>query len=342
MMNPYQKLAAKGHRVPIATHLILHEEPDPAAVELNGDRLGDVVARTAERFETPLAIPLMDLKIEKEALLSAMGIPSDQIESYHFDEMPGRVDVVPPTPRMQATCGAISRVATKPGLVPMGMCIGPFSLMTKLVSDPITPVYLIGEGTTAAEDEDVATVERCLEMGLKLVLSYISDQVRAGAKGIIVCEPAANNVYFSPNQLANSFEVFDRFVIEGLQAIKARLDELGADFVLHDCGELTPEMVQRFGALNPKMLSLGCSRTLWEDAQWVPRETVLYGNLPSKRFYARDLTVGEVDASARELLEKMRACEHPFILGSECDILSVPGSEDEIMAKVNAMMRAGM
>ena len=44
---------------------------------------------------------------------------------------------------------------------------------------------------------------------------------------------------------------------------------------------------------------------------------------------------------ARELIEKMREAGHPFILGSECDVLSVPGSEREILAKVDAFMRCG-
>ena len=51
------------------------------------------------------------------------------------------------------------------------------------------------------------------------------------------------------------------------------------------------------------------------------------------------LTVPEVERIARELLEKMEASGHPFILGSECDVLSVPGSEREILAKVDAFMK---
>jgi hypothetical protein len=34
----------------------------------------------------------------------------------------------------------------------------------------------------------------------------------------------------------------------------------------------------------------------------------------------------------------MRESGHPFILGSECDILSVPGSEQTIQAKVAAFL----
>ena len=51
------------------------------------------------------------------------------------------------------------------------------------------------------------------------------------------------------------------------------------------------------------------------------------------------LTVAEVERLSRNLLEKMEEAGHPFILGSECDVLSVPGSEREILAKVDAFIK---
>ena len=336
----YLGLAEAGLRMPIGTHLVLHEAADPAAIELDGERLGEVVVESAGRFNTPLAVPLMDLKLEKAALLAARGIATGEIDSYHFSELPaaGAPEFVL-TPRMLATCAAIRHVAKQPGLVAMGMGIGPFSLMTKLISDPITPVFLAGTGVTAAEDLEVALIERTLELGTELLLQYFSAQIDAGAKALIVCEPAANRVYFSPNQLANGYDIFDRYVTAPMRRIKAMFDARGVDLVFHDCGELTTGMVERFATLDAAMLSFGCSRLLWEDAALIPKSTVLYGNLPTKRFPAPQLSVAEVQRLARELLDKMRATGHPFILGSECDVLSVPGSERAIMAKVEAFMK---
>lgn len=335
----YLGLAEAGLRMPIGTHLVLHEDPDHAAIELDGERLGAVAAKAAARFNTPLAVPLMDLKLEKEALLAARGIPSSEIDSYHFSELPAGVPEFQLTPRMRATCDAIRHVAKQPGLVPLGMGIGPFSLMTKLISDPITPVYLAGSGVTAAEDPEVALVERALELGTELILQYYNAQIDAGAKAIIVCEPAANLVYFSPNQLAGSYEIFDRYVTGPMRRIRALFAERDVDLVFHDCGELTTGMVERFATLDAAMISFGCSRVLWEDAALIPKSTVLFGNLPTKNFPAAQLTVAEVERLARQLLEKMRATGHPFVLGSECDVLSVPGSEQAIMAKVEAFMK---
>ena len=296
------------------------------------------VDRSLGRFRTPLAIPLMDLTLEKAAFLEAMGVPAAEVDSFHFDRLPEDSGALQMTPRMRATCEAIAHVAAKPALVPVGMGIGHFSLMTKLVKDPITPVFLAGSGMTGEDEPEVAVIEKCLEAGTELILSYLTAQADAGAKAIIVCEPAANLVYFSPNQLAENFEIFDRYVMSPMRRIKKLLDDKGVDLICHDCGELTGGMVSRFATLDPAMMSLGCSRCLWEDAALVPKTTVLYGNLPTKKFYSPQLTVADVELLSRELLEKMRVAGHPFILGSECDVLSVPGSEREILSKVDAFM----
>jgi uroporphyrinogen-III decarboxylase len=335
----YLDLAAAGHRAPIGTHLVLHTKADAEAILLDGPRLGGVAAETCERFQTPLAIPVMDLMLEKAAMLGAFGVPAGEVDGFHFDHPPGDPGEFLFTPRMRATCEAIAHVASKTSLLPVGMGIGPFSLMTKLVKDPITPVFHAGSGMTGDDEAEIAVVEGCLEAGMQVILAFLGAQADAGAKAIIVCEPAANLVYFSPNQLKESFEIFDRYVMSPMRRIKSLLDSKGVDLIFHDCGELTNEMVSRFATLDPVMMSLGCSRRLWEDAALVPKTTVLYGNLPTKNFYSPQLTVADVESLSRELLQKMGAAEHPFILGSECDVLSVPGSEREILAKVDAFMK---
>jgi hypothetical protein len=129
--------------------------------------------------------------------------------------------------------------------------------------------------------------------------------------------------------------------MDGLRRIRALLEDLDADLILHDCGELTSGMISRFATLDLAMLSLGGSCVLWRDAAHLPKSTVLYGNLPSKRFYSTELTASQIDHMAGELVSKMRNADHPFILGTECDVLSVPGKEDEIMAKVLAFLNHG-
>lgn len=327
--------------MPIGTHLVLHQQTDVEAALLDGPRLGDVILETARRFNTPLAVPLMDLTLEKEALLKACGVPAEQIEKYHFTAEALQIGEIELTERMKATCDAIAHVACSPDVVAMGMGIGPFSLMTKLVADPITPVFLAGTGATATEEPDIGIIEAALAASEKVIHRYLEAQIAAGAKALIICEPAANLVYFSPKQLAQDYAVFDRYVMEPMRRIAKLLRSHDVDLVFHDCGELTEDMVKRFATLGAAMLSFGSSRRLWEDAAFVPKDTVLYGNLPTKRFYATQLSVVDVERMAEELISRMRQVGHPFILGSECDVLSVPGSEREIIGKVDAFMRCG-
>ena len=335
----YLDLAAGGMRMPIGTHLVLHEHGDHADIVLDGKRLGQVVVESARRFGMPLAFPLMDLKLEKEALLLGRGVAAEDVDTYHFRRLPEDKREFRTTAKMAAVCDAIRHVAAETELVPVGMGIGPFSLMTKLISDPISPVFLAGDGATAADEPEVGLLERVLELSFDTIRGYLDAQIDAGARAVILCEPAANKVYFSPNQLAESYAVFDRYVMSHNRALREHLRTRGVDLIFHDCGELTDDMVRRFATLDPAMLSLGSSRLLWEDAALVPTSTVLYGNLPTKRFYSDELvSVPEVRRLAAELTEKMRATGHPFILGSECDVLSVPGCEQTIRAKVEAFL----
>lgn len=324
--------------MPIGTHLVLHEHTDHHAIAFDGSRLGAVIAEAAERYATPLAMPLMDLSIEKECLLTTLKVPEHEIESYHFTAPPPPLGDFATTPKMRAACEAVQVIAGRSGLLPMGMSIGPFSLMTKLVSDPITPVFLAGTGLGPNDEQEIAVVERAIEVGTELIMRYTEMQARAGARAIIVCEPAANLVYFSPNQLASSYETFDRYVMKPMRRIQQRIEAAGAELVFHDCGELTPGMVQRIASLNAAMVSLGSSRCLWEDAALFPKNTVLYGNLPTKKFISPQLTPAVVEKMAADLAGRMQAAAHPFILGSECDVLSVQGRERELKDKVRAFL----
>ncbi len=343
----YLDLAKSGAAFPIGTDLIVHERQDPKNTMLDGVLLGKAVEEASRRYHTPLAFPLMDLKLEKALLLDILGIPLDKVDTYHFetcppDEMIEKVKKELPhrtLPRIQATCDAVKYIADKTDLVPVGMCIGTFSLMTKLMTDPITSVYMLGMGIEPEEEESVGTVKKTLEIASMIIQRYITMQIEAGAKAIIMCEPAANKVYISPTQVEEGSDVFDRCIMDYAFRIKALLDKHNVDLIFHDCGELTDFMLEKFATLDPAMLSLGSSRKLWEDARITPKTTVLYGNLPSKHFYSDErITKEQVTVLSRDLIKKMKEAEHPFILGSECDVLSVPESIKTINDKVNAFV----
>lgn len=347
----YQQLAEQRLCMPIGADLVLHGEPDPAAVLRDGAALGRVVEKTARRFQTPLALPLMDLQLEKATLLHGLDIPPEEVATWHFEAPPTDEQMTtlrrriqePLVPRQQIHVDAIAYIVRHaPDLMPCGMQIGPFSLMTKLLKDPITPVYLAGMGVAAEEDEGVAALERTLELASLAVERSLRAQLEAGARLICIAEPAANRVYISPKQIAEGSDVFDRVVMPNLRRIKTILEEHQADLFFHCCGELTDYMLGKFSELDPAVMSLGCSRSLWDVARVVPSATVLFGNLPSKQFYSDAvMSVETVQAQAGELVARMQAIGRPFILGSECDVLHVNGSEETIWRKVDAFLAVG-
>jgi hypothetical protein len=344
----FRRLAAAGLRTPIGTDLVLHERPDPEVVRLDGRRLAGVVRDAAERYGTPLAIPLMDLRLEKADLVRCVRPGAADPDRFHFDAPPTDSDVgrardgegAAFLPAHRAHLDAIAEVASRPGLTPLGMAIGPFSLATKLVADPIAAVALAGRGVPAEDEPLVAMAERGLALAEIAVRRSLRAQLEAGAAAVIVCEPAASALFVSPRQIARGSAVFDRFVLEPLLRARAVLDEAGAGLVLHDCGELTGAMVEALACrVRPAVLSLGSSRRLWEDAPLVPPDVVLFGNLPTKHFYSDEtLPLEAVRSMTRDLVARMRETAHPFILGSECDVLHVEDAGETIRRKVRAML----
>ena len=343
----YLKLGRAGLRMPIGADLVLHEKANPAQIVRDGRALGRVVEETARRYQTPLAFGHMDLTVEKAALLRHLDVSDERAATFHFKECPTPETVArirsglagPLHPHLQAQVDAMRYIARETDLLPVGMTIGPFSLMTKLLSDPIAPIYLAGTGL-AEEDPEVRTVETLLELATLMVLRSAAAQIEAGAKAMFVAEPAANKVFVSPRQMEAGSDIFDRYPIRANRRLTALLQEHGVDLIFHCCGELTDDMVRAFASLQPVILSLGSSRKLWEDARIVPDQIVLYGNLPSKHFYSDALVSRQdVEDMTCDLLRKMRETGHPFILGSECDVLSVPGAEAVIRSKVDAFVR---
>ncbi|MEO8410336.1 MAG: uroporphyrinogen decarboxylase family protein [Propionivibrio sp.] len=348
--NYYIDLAKTGRRMPIATHLVLHEKPDPEAILVDGPRMAEVMLETARRFDNPLALPVMDLTLEKDILLQVMGVHADNTEGYHFAEMPAAdlcarvtkdVDVLV-SPRIKANCEALSILRDGGEVVPVGMSIGPFSLLIKLVNDPITAIYMAGTGLEPEDDEEVALLHAALELAETIVHATCAAQIKAGARAIFLCEPAANLVFFSPNQIREGSTVYDDFVTRPNLRLKELFDATGTDLLFHDCGELIPEMIESFGALKPKLISFGSPVKLWEIEQYVVKDVVLFGNLPTKKFYSdEDVPLDGVADMVAEIEDKLRASGHPFIVGSECDVLSMPGYEKKILEKVKAMCACG-
>jgi hypothetical protein len=334
--------------MPIGADLVLHEEPDPEQARNDGAALGRVIEKTARRWATPLAIPLMDLRLEKTDLLACAGVPALDAEKYHFTSPLNESTIAalcagqsaPLCPGSIARDQALSYIASLPDLVPVGMAIGPFSLISRLMPDPITAAALAGSGVAPEDSDEVRLLWQCLRIAEAAVQRSVRSQIAHGARAIMICEPAACTAFLSPRQLKAGSRLFEQLVMEPNLRLKAVLDAAGCDLIFHDCGELIDLMVEAFAnRLHPVILSLGGSRKLWEDARLVPSDVVLYGNLPTKSFYSDGaMPLEEVLRRTAELVANMKACGHPHILGSECDVLFVPEAREAILTKVDAMM----
>src|ERR1700759_3518558 len=151
----YLELAARGLRMPIGTDLVLNEEREPEKVRVYGAALGQVVARAARRWNTPLAIPLMDLRLEKADLLARFGVSADNAEAFHFTAPLDNASVsreccdqnAAPGPGSRARNEAVAYIRSQEDLVAVGMTIGPFSLATRLMVDSITAAAMAGRVT---------------------------------------------------------------------------------------------------------------------------------------------------------------------------------------------------
>jgi len=339
----YLSLAARKLRMPIGADLVLHQHADHGQIILNGERLVKTIAQAAETYATPLAFPIMDLKMEKAALLPFFGVAPARIDQFHFTTAPDARAIdhfekelrARPPARLAALAGALRHIARETRLTPVGMSIGPFSLASKLLADPITPVYLAGASETAATEPEVATLEAALRISAIMTRHSIALQLAADATAVFIAEPAANKVFFSPRQMAAGSDNFERLAMAPNRAIAAQLAAASADLLFHCCGDITDPMLDAFCSLRPALLSLGGSRALWEDAARVPKDIVLYGNLPSKQFYSDEtMPVAKVEALAAALAARMETTGHPFILGTECDTLHVEGCADTIRAKI--------
>jgi len=344
----YLDLAARGLRMPIGTDMVMNEESEPEKIRNNGAKLGRVIERAARRWGTPLAVPLMDLRLEKFDLLALAGIPEAEAESCHFNKpldeatlaMLCAEQTVPLCLGSRARDEGLSYIATLPDLIPVGMAIGPFSLTTRLLADPITATAMAGSGVETEDSNEVKLLWQCLRVSEAAVLRSVRSQIRHGARAVMICEPTACTAFISPRQIKAGSNLFERLVMEPNLRLKAALEAAGCDLVFHDCGELIDPMVEAFAnRLHPVILSLGSSRKLWEDARLVPHDVVLYGNLPTKSFYSDGaMPIEEVLRRTDELIANMAACGHPHIVGSECDVLFVAEAQETIAKKVDGMM----
>ena len=118
------------------------------------------------------------------------------------------------------------------------MAIGPFSLTTRLMADPITAAAMAGSGVESVDSDDVQLLWQCLRVAEAAVQRSVRSQIQHGARAIMICEPAASIAFISPRQIKSGSKLFELLVMEPNLRLKAMLDDGGCDLIFHDCGEI--------------------------------------------------------------------------------------------------------
>ena len=155
---------------------------------------------------------------------------------------------------------------------------------------------------------------------------------------MLVANPSAQKQFLPPSMP----ELFEELVVVPNREVREHLDSKDADMFLHNCGFLCPEFVRALGyGVHPAVLSLGSSEKLWEAAANVPKDVVLYGNVPSRLFaHSTEFTEESVREWMSKVAREMKAIDHPWIGGTECDVLSCPGCDGRITNMLAAIMTA--
>ena len=90
-----------------------------------------------------------------------------------------------------------------------------------------------------------------MELAQAMVLRNVEAQAKAGAKALLLAEPAANRVFIAPRLVEEGSDIWERLVMEPNRRLRNLLDKHGVDLMFHCCGELEPWMVRDFTTLQP-------------------------------------------------------------------------------------------
>ncbi len=297
------------HRLalPIATY---------PGLALSGGRVSDIVTNPEAqlaaqvalqaRHSTPFLLSAMDLSAEAEAfgcmvMMSDAEVPTVTGRLITTREEAEQLAVPRPGDRRTAVyLEAVRRLSQLPGeKFVFGGCIGPFSLAARLVG--------VSEAMelTMTEPELMHLV---LEKSTAFLASYIAAFRAAGARGVIMAEPAAG--LLSPRGLA-------AFSSEYIRRIARRLDDNRFTLLLHNCAAklLHLAAIRETGL---KTFHFGAPMDLVGALGKVPGDVVLCGNLDPTAVFTQ-LPPAEVAARAAQLLAAT-AGRRNFVVSSGCDV----------------------
>lgn len=285
-----------------------------------------VAVALQERYATPAALTAMDLSVEAEAfgceILWSEGEVPTVTGAVVTDLAAARALRVPEPGegRTGVYLEAARRLANRPGRPPvLAGCIGPFSLAARLAG--VSEALML----TATEPELMHTL---LEKSARFLANYLQAFRAAGARGVIMAEPAAG--LLSPAAMREFSSAYIRQIAETV----GRNSEFA--FVLHNCAARLVHLpaVRETGL---DLFHFGAPMDLVAALGQVPPGVVLCGNLDPAAVFVQS-TPEQVTAATEARLATTRPWRN-FIVSSGCDVPArAPlANLDAFFATVNAV-----
>ena len=164
---------------PVGTDLIMHEEPAPEKIRNDGAALGRVIEKSRSMLahsvggsaDGPAPGDMTSAGSRRSARgpgrhVSLSAAPLDDAALRRLtSEQPGTICA-----GSTARNRALAYVHTVPDLVAVGMAIGPFSLATRLMADPISAGAMAGSGVEESESDEVRLLWQCIRIAEAAVL----------------------------------------------------------------------------------------------------------------------------------------------------------------------------
>ena len=271
----------------------------------------------AERFDNPMALPVMDLTLEKDILLQTMGIPAEETAAFHFDDVPGPEQlaelarglyVTTRHPRIKANCEALSLPRHAGTVVSVGMrSIGPFSLLTKLVKDRIVRFSWRAAASRRRTSRDVALIHAVLALAEAVVRGNGAAQIEAPARAIFLASRRRTGSIFRRGRSGRR---------DGLRRVRDRAQPAPEACARRRRRRSAFPRLRRSDSgdghflreLKPKLISFGSSVKLWEIEKYVDTDVVIFGNLPTRKFDPdEEVPLEVVEDLMAEIEEKLGA-----------------------------------
>lgn len=268
----------------------------------------------AKNFNIGACLNMMDLSLEAEAFGAKIRFYEDDIPAVEkgiIDDISQAESIVVPeigAGRTGISIEGIIKAKERITNIPV-FCgvIGPYSLAGRLFD----MTELMMECFDSPRE-----VKILLSKATEFITEYIKAFKNAGAKGVIMAEPAAG--LLSPT-LAEEFS---------MPFVGQIFDEINSDnFIVcyHNCGDAAGDMLDMISALNADIIHLGNAINLKKALEILPKDKIVMGNVNPVLFRAG--TPEDIKKDVQRVFDECSKHEN-FMISTGCDVPAAAKAEN--------------